>query len=180
MFKVVFGSENLTLNFKPETLNYLFMYNGLLHLHSVLRWIILILLLVTFYKNFVDRKAAFTDKHRKLGLVLMICADIMLLVGIYQWVAGPLGLKNIQAIGMKEAMRNSYSRFFAIEHTTGMLIAILLIHLGYSYSKKSVPDVQKHKRILLYLGLALLIILISIPWPFRAVGAGRVWFPGMG
>jgi hypothetical protein len=155
------------------------MYNGLLHLHSVLRWIILILLLAAFFKNFIGRKGAYTDTHRKLGMFLMICADIMLLVGIYQWVTGPWGLKNIQAVGFKEIMKNSYYRFFAIEHTTGMLLAIIFIHLGYSYGKKSVPDPQKHKRILLYFGLALLIILISIPWPFRVVGAGRHWFPGM-
>jgi len=155
------------------------MYNGLLHLHSVLRWIILILLLVAFYKNFADRKAAFTAAHQKFGLILMICADLLLLVGLYQWFAGNWGLKSIRANGFSAVMKDSGLRFFAIEHTTGMLIAIILIHLGYSFGKKPVPDAQKHKRILLYYGLALLIILISIPWPFRAVGAGRHWFPGM-
>ena len=155
------------------------MYNGMLHLHSVLRRIILILLLLTFYKNFADRKGAFTATHQKLGLILMICADVLLLVGLYQWFAGNWGLKSIQANGFSVVMKDSVLRFFAIEHTTGMLIAIILIHLGYSYGKKSVPDAQKHKRILLYFGLALLIILISIPWPFRAVGANRHWFPGM-
>jgi len=155
------------------------MYNGMLHLHSVLRWVILILLLIAFYKNFADRKGAFTAAHQKLGLILMICADIILLVGLYQWFAGSLGLKSIKLYGFGEVMKNPTLRFYAIEHTTGMLIAILLIHLGYSYGKKAVPHVQKHKRILLYLGLALLIILISVPWPFRAVGAGRHWFPGM-
>jgi hypothetical protein len=155
------------------------MYNGLLHLHSVLRWIILVLLLVALYKNFAGRKGPFTSAHQNLGLVLMICADIMLLVGLYQWFAGPLGLKNIQAVGFKEIMKNAYYRFYAIEHTTGMLLAIIFIHLGYSYGKKPVPDSQKHRRILLYLGLALLIVLISVPWPFRAIGEGRHWLPGL-
>ena len=109
----------------------------------------------------------------------MIVADVMLLVGLYQWFTGPLGLKNIQAVGFKEIMSNSYYRFFAIEHTTGMLLAIILIHLGHSYGKKDVTDSQKHKRILLYYSLALLILLISIPWPFRAVGENRHWFPGL-
>lgn len=151
----------------------------MLHLHSVLRWIILILLLVAIYKHFADKNKAFTPGHKKTALFLMIFADVMLLVGLYQWITGPLGLKNIQAVGFKEIMKNSYFRFYAIEHTTGMLIAILLIHLGYAYSKREVPDAQKHKRMLLYFGLALLIILISIPWPFRTVGAGRTWLPGM-
>ena len=109
----------------------------------------------------------------------MICADIMLLLGLYQWVTGPWGLKSIQTNGMGVVMKNSVLRFFAIEHLIGMLIAIVLIHIGYSYAKKNIPDAVKHKRTLVFFGLALLVILISIPWPFRAVGADRTWFPGM-
>lgn len=156
------------------------MYNGMLHLHSFLRWVILILLLVALFKHFADRSKPFTPGHKKLGLFLMICADVMLLIGIYQWAFGKTwGLISITARGFGEVMKDSVARFYAIEHTTGMLLAIILIHLGYSYGKKSVTDSQKHRRILLYFVLALLILLISIPWPFRAVGAGRSWFPGM-
>jgi len=155
------------------------MYTGLLHLHSVLRWVILILLLVAIYKSFADRHKDFTEGHRKTGLFLMIAADTMLLLGMYQWIAGPWGLKSIKANGMSVVMKNASLRFFAVEHLLGMLIAIILIHMGYNYSKKKLPDSMKHKRVLLLYGLALLIILISIPWPFRAVGAGRTWLPGM-
>jgi hypothetical protein len=155
------------------------MEKGLLHLHSLLRWIILILLLVAIYKSFADRNKTFTTGHRKTGLFLMICADVMLLVGLYQWFTGPWGLKSIQSNGMSNVMKNALLRFFAVEHFIGMLIAIILIHIGYSYSKKNIPDSVKHKRALVFYGLALLIILISIPWPFRAVGAGRGWLPGM-
>ena len=154
------------------------MEKGLLHLHSLLRWVILILLLVALYKSFADRNKAFTSGHRKTGLFLMIFSDIMLLIGLYQWFAGPVGLKMIQANGMGAVMKNPVARFFAVEHLIGMLIAIILIHIGYSYSKKNIPDTQKHKRVLVFFGLALLIILISIPWPFRFVGEGRGWFPG--
>ncbi len=155
------------------------MYNGMLHLHSVLRWIILILLLVAVYKSLIDKNKPFTSSHKKTGLFLMITADVMLLVGIYQWIVGPWGLKSIQANGMSVVMKNSVLRFFAIEHFVGMLVSIILIHIGYSYTKKNIPDVTKHKRAVLYFGLALLIILTFIPWPFREAGAGRVWFPGM-
>jgi len=156
------------------------MYNGMLHLHSVLRWIILLLLLLTIYKSIADKGSAFTNTHKKLGLYLMIACDIMLLVGLYQWITGPWGLKNIQNIGFKEVMADSYSRFFAIEHSTAMILAIVLVHIGRSFGKKNIPDKKKHGRTALFFGLALLIILISIPWPFRElIGAGRHWFPGM-
>lgn len=155
------------------------MYQGMLHLHSVLRWVILILLLIAVYKSIAGKNKPFTSGHRRTGLFLMITADIMLLVGIYQWIAGPMGLKSIQLNGMSVVMKNSVLRFFAVEHLVGMLIAIILIHIGYSYSKKDIPDSVKHKRAFLFYGLALLIILIFIPWPFREVGGGRTWLPGM-
>jgi hypothetical protein len=155
------------------------MEKGLLHLHSFLRWVILILLLVAVYKSFADKHKAYNAGHKKTGMFLMICADIMGLLGLYQWFTGPWGLKSIQTNGMSVVMKNSVLRFFAVEHFIGMLIAILLIHIGYSYAKKNVPDSVKHKRAILFFGLALLVILISIPWPFRLVGSGRAWFPGM-
>ncbi len=155
------------------------MYNGLLHTHNLLRWIILLLLLVALYKSFADRRAAFTTGHQKTGLFLMICCDFMLLIGLYQWITGPWGLKSIRANGMSAVMKEPVLRFFAVEHLVGMLIAISLVHIGYSYSKKAVPDAVKHRRTMLFYGLALLVILISIPWPFRDIGAGRAWFPGM-
>lgn len=77
---------------------------------------------------------------------------------------------------MKDIMANKVMRFFTIEHFTGMIIAIALVHVGKSMAKKNLPDTVKHKRTLIFFGLALLVILISIPWPFREVGAGRGWF----
>jgi hypothetical protein len=155
------------------------MYKGLLHLHSVLRWVILILLVVAFLKSYLDKNKAFTPGHKKTGLLLMICCDVMLLLGLYQWGTGAFGLKNIQDKGMGEVMKNPTLRFFAVEHLMGMIIAIILVHTGYSFAKKNIPDSTKHKRAIVFYGLALLIILISIPWPFRVIGAGRTWFPGM-
>jgi hypothetical protein len=155
------------------------MYEGLLHLHSALRWVILILLLLAIFKSLGGKTKAFTPGHRKTGLFLMISADIMLLVGLYQWFAGDWGLKSIQNNGMSTVMKNSVLRFFAIEHLTAMLIAIILIHIGYAHAKKNIPDEVKHKRTVLFYGLALLLILIAVPWPFRLAGSGRTWFPGM-
>lgn len=163
------------------TINYLFMEKGLLDLHNLLRWVVLILLLAAIYKSFTAGKAKpFTTSDNKIGLFLMIACDIMLLLGLYQWFTGPRGLKMIQGIegGISEVMKNKFDRFWAVEHFAGMLIAIILVHIGRAYAKKNIPDMMKHKRTLLFFGLALLIILISIPWPFRE-GIGRPWFPGM-
>ena len=114
------------------------MYTGMLHLHSFLRWVILILLLIAVYKNFADRNKPFTNGHRKIGLFLMITADLMLLIGLYQWAFGKTwGLISIKARGFAEVMKDPVARFFAVEHMIGMIVAIILIHIGYNYSKKN-------------------------------------------
>ena len=154
------------------------MYQGLLHLHSLLRWIILILLVVNIVRHFTASNQPFTATDKKLGLFLMIAAHTTLLLGLYQWFTGPWGLIYIQNIGMGGAMKDPVSRFWAVEHLTGMIIGIILITLGKTVAKKPFSDVVKHKRSAILFSLALVIILLTIPWPFR-VGIGRPWFPGM-
>jgi hypothetical protein len=54
-----------------------------------------------------------------------------------------------------------------MEHALLMIIAWLLVHVGRSMVKRSDIDAQKHKRSLIYFGIAFLLILAMIPWPFR-------------
>ena len=152
------------------------MYTGLLHLHSFGRWVVLILLLVAIFRSAAAGNRPFNKGDRTTGLLLTIFADIMFLVGVVLWFIGSWGYKNITNSGMQEVMGNDVSRFFAVEHTIGMLIAIVLLHIGKAQSKKNIPDRAKHKRTFIFYLIALLIILVSIPWPIREVGAGRGWF----
>jgi hypothetical protein len=149
------------------------MYNAMLHAHSGLRWVVLVFLLLAIFRH---ATAGNKNYHPKNGLLLMIFSDIMLLIGLYLWFAGNWGLQQIQSRGFAEVMKDPVSRFFVVEHQVGMIIAIALIHVGKAQGKKSIPDANKHKRAFIFYLLALIVILISIPWPFRAVGAGRGWF----
>ena len=157
------------------------MYNGILHLHNLLRWVILLLILIAIVRSFVGMSSnkPFTNGDKKIGLFLMISAHVMFIIGIYQWIAGPMGLKMINAAGMSVVMKDSVSRFWAIEHPVGMLIAIILITVGRRQSKAPIADGSKHKRTFWYYLIALIIILATIPWPFRE-GVARPWFPGVG
>jgi formate/nitrite transporter FocA (FNT family) len=58
----------------------------------------------------------------------------------------------------------------------GMVIAIALVTIGHVKAKKQSESWAKHKLIFTYYTIALILILISIPWPFRMVGEGRGWF----
>lgn len=144
------------------------MYNGILHLHNLLRWIILILLIVNLVNVFGGKK------NVKLSLYLMISAHVMLVIGLYQYIAGDLGMATLKAAGMGQVMKNAAARYWAVEHITGMVIAIVLITLGHGRVKRD-ADTKKAK---LYFSLALLLILLMMPWPFREAIA-RPFFPGM-
>jgi len=149
------------------------MYNAMLHAHSGLRWVLLLFLLMAIFRH---ATAGNKPYHVKNGLLLMISADIMLLIGLYLWFAGPWGLQLIQNNGFGGVMKDPVQRFFAVEHQVGMILAIALIHIGKAQGKKSLPDRTKHKRALIFYFISLIVMAASIPWPFRLVGEGRGWF----
>ena len=151
------------------------LYNGLVQVHSIGRWILLLLLLVAVFKSATAGNRPFTSGDRKTGLFLTITADLMLLIGLYLWFAGPWGYQLIETKGMSEVMKDPYNRFYAVEHQIGMLIAIILLHIGKAQSKKNLTDRAIHRRTFIFYFLSLLIILASIPWPFREIGEGRGW-----
>ncbi|MDQ6815643.1 MAG: hypothetical protein M3040_18080 [Bacteroidota bacterium] len=155
------------------------MYQGLLYLHNLGRWIIIILLVIAIFKSLAGMTGnkTFTSGDKKIGLFLMITAHTMLLIGLYQWFAGPWGLHSIQAHGMKAVMHNTVARFWAVEHVTGMLIAIVLITIGRGSARKNISDKVKHSRSFWFYLIAFIIIIATVPWPFREVA--RPLFPGM-
>lgn len=152
------------------------LYSVMLHAHSVGRWIVLLLLLFAIINSLLAGNRPYIRSDNRLGLLLTISADLMLLIGIYLFFVGPLGYKTIQDGGMSAVMKDPYNRFFAVEHLAGMLIAIVLMHIGKAQGKRPIGDRAKHRRTMIFYLVALLIILASIPWPFREIFQTRGWF----
>jgi hypothetical protein len=156
------------------------MYTGLLHLHNALRWVVLILLIIMVVRSLAGRggNRVWNEGDRKIALFLLISCHLQLVIGLYQWMSGAWGLALIQANGMADTMKNSVSRFYAVEHFAGMLIAILLVTIAYSTSKRPIGDQEKYSKMFWMYSIALFLILALVPWAFRE-GIGRAWFPGM-
>ncbi|UAY54498.1 hypothetical protein [Arachidicoccus terrestris] len=143
------------------------MLKGLLDLHNLLRWLILILLLVNIIKNYADLKKPFAKAHKKLGLWLMICAHITLLVGL-----GILAV-DLSALADKSGiMSNEALRFKFVEHPVAMIIAIVLITIGKGVAKKDISDLKKHRKAATLFLIALILILIMIPWSTSSLVPG--------
>lgn len=152
---------------------------GLLHLHNLLRWVILILLLVAIVKSFTGMSGnrPYSNGDKKIGLFLMISAHIMLLIGLYQVLAGRYGILNNSIPEGVSIMKDKFYRFFLVEHPLAMIIAIILITIGRGQAKKAIPDAAKHKKSFWFYMIALILILAAVPWPFREIVA-RPLFPG--
>lgn len=152
------------------------MDQGLLHLHNIMRWVVLIFAIIVIIRGLSGMSGGktFSNSDKRMALFLMIGADIQLLLGLALYFMK--GWNKVLAGG--GAMANKALRFWSVEHITGMLIAIILIHIGYSAVKKNISDTTRFKRMFWYTLIALIIILATIPWPFREL-VGRPLFPGM-
>jgi formate hydrogenlyase subunit 4 len=145
-------------------------------LHSFLRWALLLLMIVSIVKAAMSMsgKNPYTSSDRKRTLFTMIAAHLQLIIGVVlylQSTAVQSGLGNMGA-----AMKNSSLRYWTVEHITMMIIAIVFITIGNIRSKKMDTDASKYKQVLIWFGLALLVIIVAMPWPFRPDGIGRGWF----
>jgi uncharacterized membrane protein YozB (DUF420 family) len=141
----------------------------LLSIHSWLRWVVLILAIVAIAKAAagVTGQKPYTDGDRKVGLFFMISCDIQLLVGLIMYfVTSPLGIAAFSMEGVNP-MKEAGIRYFAVEHAVMMIIAIALVHIGYSKAKKGTVDVARHKSALIFFGIALLLMLSRIPFTDR-------------
>ncbi|REH56465.1 hypothetical protein C7448_101504 [Tenacibaculum gallaicum] len=133
-------------------------------LHSYWAYIVLVVLIFTVVNAIIGliQKKEFTHKEFRLGLFTLITTHIQLLIGLgwyfmspwYQMLKGNVG----------EVMGDSDKRLLAVEHPVLMIIAITLITIGWSKHKKKVKSEAKFKTFAIFYGLALIAILLIIPW----------------
>jgi hypothetical protein len=144
------------------------METGLLHLHNLLRWVLLILLLFTVFQAFAKKETI-----QKTSLFLMITAHTMLLIGLYQWIAGRYGLLTPLPENVPSRMKDPFYRFYQVEHPILMILSVVLITVVRRHAKA-----LKYKQVIGYLLAVFFLLMAGIPWPFRET-VGRALFPGM-
>ncbi|AKD05046.1 hypothetical protein POKO110462_17780 [Pontibacter korlensis] len=138
------------------------MYTGLLHLHSYMTYLVLLGVLISFGAALAGLfgNRPFTDKDRKLGLLGLIPTHLQWVFGVILYFVSPRGLSNFSG----EAMGDSVSRLYILEHPLTMIIAVVLITIGYSRAKRQIGTGKGFKSIAILYGIALALILSRIPW----------------
>ncbi len=144
------------------------MYSVLLYIHSYLRWAVLIfgLYLVVRALRALRQNPDGGDLSKPLRLFVLLL-DGQALMGMLMYAAfSPVVHQALQ--NFSHAMKTPALRFWAVEHPLPMLIALILAHIGkVRASRAEVPRAQA-KIVLVFCGIALVLLLLATPWPFTS------------
>lgn len=134
------------------------MFNALVQTHSILRYLVLITLVIVIIMALIGivSKKPFGKWDNKFSLFLLIFTHLQLVVGLVLYFVSPS--VKFEAGTMKD----KELRYWAVEHITAMLIAVILITVARISSKKMTTDVAKHKRLFTFNLIALIIIIVIL------------------
>lgn len=153
------------------------LYAPFLVAHSAVRWIVLILGVFAVVRGIAGWSGRpWTSGDARVGKLFVSALDLQFLIGLVLYAAlSPVVREAFLDIG--GAMRDGRLRFFLVEHAIGMLIGVALAHVGNVRIKKAGASPGNHKTAAVFYGLAIIVIMLSIPWP--GMPAGRpllTWF----
>src|SRR5687768_2475117 len=153
------------------------MYYTLIILHSLVRWLLLASLLLAIYRSWrgwLGRKGYFKWDNT-LRAATITLANVQMGIGIGLYFSSPL--VDIFWKNFSVEVSNRGTRFFGMEHSLMMIIAVTFITIGGSQARRRPLAGQKFKAMAIWFTIALVIIFVSIPWPFSPMAA-RPWFRG--
>ena len=140
------------------------MYPVLLLLHSWSRWFVLVFGLIAVYRAYVGwtgrRPFLSADNGMSAAFSGFMWLQVIIGLGLYFGLS-PYGLNAMKQAG---AMKDPTTRFFGMEHVVVMILAAIVAQVGRIVVKKTSDSTAKHRKALLYFGIALLLVLLMIPW----------------
>ena len=136
------------------------MYTFIQKFHSGWAYLVLLLLVLAVINSFLglSSKKDFTAKDRKIALFALIFTHLQLVIGFILYFVSPLGKDSLGQ------MKDAALRLTSLEHPLINIIGIVLITIGWSSHKKQESSNGKFKKIAIFYGLGLLLILSRIPW----------------
>jgi hypothetical protein len=150
-------------------------YGAFLFLHSWIRWLVLVAAVVAVGRGFAGWFGGrrWTAADDRAGLWFTIGLDLQLVLGlILYFFLSPFTTEAMGDFGL--AMREAPLRFWAVEHLFLMLLAVVVVHVGRIRVRRASDAVVKHRRAAVFFTLALVLVVLGIPWP--GMRAGRELF----
>jgi len=120
---------------------------------------------VVIYNNYNGWKSGlvYSDKDKKLNTYMMLLLHSQLVIGLALYFGVSPMMKDIMA-NFGGSMKDSAQRFWSVEHMMGMVIGIIVAQIGASKAKKQSTDAQKFKTGFMWFTIAILIIILMIPF----------------
>jgi len=139
------------------------MYSLVLTLHSWVRWAALLLAVATTFSSLTER-SGFEGRTDRLGLLLVLAVDVQMLLGLLLYlVLSPFTTAALRDFGA--AMRTPALRFWAVEHSATMILAVVLVHVGRVLARKAQTPRARRARQTIAFGLATIAMVAATPWP---------------
>ena len=132
--------------------------------HSYFRWLVLFLFLDSLLFLIVSLKNKnFSKLFKLLHKFTSIAMSIQFLIGILLYSISPVVASALENMG--KAMKDKELRFFSVEHTLTMILALGLFHASNAKIKKDeIPFENKYKFIVSSYVILIVFFSIGIPW----------------
>lgn len=141
------------------------MYDILLFGHSWLRWLALVFFLIVIVTSLqgMSGDKEYTKGNKTMAASLMGTLHLQLLIGLLLYFFySPITTTALD--NMRIAMKVPAVRYWAVEHISMMVVAVIIAQIGSIRVKKSSLAKKKFKLQAIFYGLALILILSRIPW----------------
>ena len=141
------------------------LYPHLLAAHGLLRWVVLAAALAAIFVAFSGWSGAkpASTNLRRFSIIFVIAMDVEFLTGLlFYFGASPITRVALSDIGA--AMKQFEPRFFTVEHTALMFLAVICAHIGGALSRKGRTDLMKYRGAAIAYTISLLLMLSGIPW----------------
>jgi hypothetical protein len=145
------------------------MYLVTLYLHSWLRYLVLGLglwLLVNAARRKSGPEWSASDERLHVRFLAVLDTQFMLGLLLY-FVLSPLTAAAMSNFGA--AMKDANLRFYGVEHSATMFLAVASAHIGRVRSKRKTGG-ARHKTTLIAQVIWLVLTLLAIPWPMLDTG----------
>lgn len=151
------------------------MYPFLLSLHSLVRWFVVLSLAYATWHAWRGwkTKRGFTKRDNAIRMWTASIAHIQLVLGLWLYSLSPFVHTFFRAY--PESIHEREIRFFGLEHIFMMVLSIVLITIGSIKTRRRTDDVQKFRTMYVWFGIALLLIILSIPWQFSPFTSRPYW-----
>ncbi len=134
-------------------------------IHSYWAYLVLTVLIIAAINaivGYVSNKEYGATNFR-IALFTLIVSHIQLLIGIVLYFLTPY-FRAFSEVGMGGVMKDSILRLYLVEHPLIMIIAVVLITMGYSKHKEKLTSKPKFKLLAIFYSIALTLMLSRIPW----------------